>query len=149
MDHGANWSRWDLHIHSPATRLANGYAENWDEYLSALSESGLTCIAIANYSCFAHNELERVRDYFSATSAGITVFGNIEFRLTQPNKDDEAINAHVLFHEKLATLDINNRLARLRLINTSDANGDRSIHFQSTDLSDPGGRSRGIQATGT
>jgi len=48
------------------------------------------------------------------------IFLNIEFRIQQPNKDDEYINIHVLFsNDPVVVGKIHGTLSRLKLITTS------------------------------
>lgn len=48
---GSEWNKWDLHIHSPVTWQANGYADQSDiaGYVQLLGEKQLSLIAVTNY----------------------------------------------------------------------------------------------------
>ncbi len=114
---GSLWNKWDLHIHSPLTFLENQYANDWDNWLKKLKEKEIKVIGLTNYFRFNYfgdeNEIDYVRDKLS--DSGIIVFPNLEFRLSQPNKDDEYINIHILFSERIKTKQIEEFLGRLKL----------------------------------
>ncbi|MGF6648543.1 ABC-type multidrug transport system ATPase subunit [Paraburkholderia sp. GAS82] len=87
---------------------------------------------------FSEEELERSEKAIKDAGAHVAVIGNLEFRLTQPNKDGEAINAHVLFDPTLGTAEINQRVSRLKLINTQDPDGERPVYCTPRDISAAG-----------
>lgn len=120
---GSEWNKWDLHIHSPMTWLANVYADNCDieTYVRKLGEQQLSLIGLTNYFYFQENELEIIRSEIGRQGLNITVLGNVEFRLDQQNKDEAFINVHVLFSDKLSTSKINEILSRLPLKLTDDS----------------------------
>lgn len=119
---GSEWNKWDLHIHSPMTWLANRFTDHGDieSYVCKLGEQQLSMIAVTNYFYFKQNELEIIRDEITRQELDITVLGNIEFRLDQQNKDNEWINIHILFSDKLCTGRINEILSKLPLKLTND-----------------------------
>ncbi|CNI60196.1 Uncharacterised protein [Yersinia pekkanenii] len=114
---GSEWNKWDLHLHSPMTWLANNYTGRCDieSYVRKLAEQQLSMIAITNYFYFRQNELEAIRNEIARQGLSITVLGNIEFRLDQQNKDDVFLNVHILFSDKLSSERINEVLSRLPL----------------------------------
>ncbi|MCS3434026.1 TrlF family AAA-like ATPase [Klebsiella sp. BIGb0407] len=120
---GSEWNKWDLHIHSPMTWLANVYKGKCDteSYVRMLAEQQLSLIGLTNYFYFQENELEIIREEIARQGLNITVLGNVEFRLDQQNKDEAFINVHVLFSERLGTSKINEILSRLPLKLTDDS----------------------------
>lgn len=111
---GSQWNKWDLHIHSPLTWLANNYVpDDIENYVRTLGEHQLSLIAVTNYFYFRQNELEIIREEVARQGLEITVLANVEFRLDQQNRDDQFINIHILFSEKLSTERINEALSRL------------------------------------
>lgn len=131
---GSEWRKWDLHLHSPSTRLESKYGGDWEAYLDALASAEFAVYGITNYFCFAPSELETVRDGLARRGARKTVLGNLEFRIDQPNKDGEHINVHVLFSETLGTDEINKAIARLPLMNTADPKGEMRIYCCDEDV---------------
>ncbi|EOT1290281.1 TrlF family AAA-like ATPase [Citrobacter freundii] len=124
---GSQWNKWDLHIHSPMTWLANNYTpDDIDGYVRKLGEQQLSLVAVTNYFYFKQNELETIRDEISRQGLEITVLGNVEFRIDQQNKNNEWINVHILFSDKLSTERINDTLSRLPLKLTD---GDRKTIY--------------------
>ncbi|MBP1038905.1 DNA repair protein [Serratia fonticola] len=119
---GSQWNKWDLHIHSPMTWLANNYADDIEGYVRTIGEHQLSLIAVTNYFYFRQNELEIIREEIARQGLDITVLANVEFRLDQQNRDDQFINIHILFSEKLSTERINEALSRLP-ISLTDGGG--------------------------
>lgn len=116
---GSIWNKWDLHIHSPQTHLANEFnSATIDDFVDCLIAKDISLIGLTNYFYFAENELELVRDSIRNKSADITVLGNVEFRINQQNKDGEWINIHCIFAEHIATHQINDALGRMQLFNS-------------------------------
>lgn len=131
---GSEWRKWDLHLHSPYTRLESRYGNDWEAYLDVLAKADFAVYGITNYFCFAPSELEMVRDGLSKRGAHKTIIGNLEFRIDQPNKHGDHINVHVLFSDALSTEAINTAIARLPLINTADAKGQLRIYCSDEDV---------------
>ena len=109
FDHpgGSVWTQWDLHIHTPATVLANAFVgatedEKWDNYIKALAKSGLQVIAPTNYFCL--DGIDRVVSAMNAGRLGdvTCVLPNVEFRIGESNKEDEHIHVHVIFADRFA-----------------------------------------------
>ncbi|WP_447315968.1 TrlF family AAA-like ATPase (plasmid) [Klebsiella michiganensis] len=125
---GSVWNKWDLHIHSPVTWQANGYAGQCDiaRYVQLLGEKQLSLIAVTNYFYFRQNELEMIREEIARQNLNITVLGNVEFRLDQQNKAGDFINVHILFSERISTERINEALSRFPLRLTD---GDRKAIY--------------------
>lgn len=117
---GSVWNKWDLHIHSPYTHLASEFGETTiDAFVDKVISSNLSLIGVTNYFFFKDNELEEIRDNIQKKGVEVTVLGNLEFRLDQPNKDGEWINLHCIFSEKINTEKINNVLSTLPISNTT------------------------------
>jgi len=135
---GSEWRKWDLHLHSPYTRLESRYQNDWNSYLDALAKADVAVYGITNYFCFAHDELEKVRSGLSERGIQKSVIGNLEFRIHQPNKDGDHINVHVLFSETLGTGEINKAIAHLPLINTADPKAKLAIYCCEDDVNRAG-----------
>lgn len=121
---GSTWNKWDLHIHSPLTHLNNQFGNaSIDEYVRKINEEKLSLIGVTNYFYFADDELEVIRETIKRNGFNIQVLGNLEFRISQPNKDNEFINIHCIFAEHLTTSRINTILSKLCVRNTSSHHG--------------------------
>ncbi len=109
---GSEWSKWDLHIHSPLSALNNQFpqlaagAPDWGKYITALeSLTDVTVIGITDY--FTVEGYRKVREYRNqGRLAGIAlVLPNIEFRLDKiinTGGGPRRVNYHVLFSESLS-----------------------------------------------
>jgi hypothetical protein len=116
---GSIWNKWDLHAHSPLTHQNNQFnGATIENYVDALIAKKISLIGVTNYFYFADNELELVRAEIAKKAVPITVLGNVEFRITQPNKDGEWINVHCIFAEHVTTNQINEALSRFEIANT-------------------------------
>lgn len=117
---GSVWNKWDLHIHTPYTHQANEFKEvTIEEYVRKIDAEGLKLIGVTNYFYFADKELEVIRDEVRRQGKKITVLGNLEFRIHQPNKDGEWINVHCIFSENMSTDRINDVMSHLVVENTT------------------------------
>lgn len=135
---GSEWRKWDLHIHTPDSRLNQGFGGDWAAYLDRLAKSDVAVYGITNYFCFAEDELEKARNGLRGQGSEKAVLGNLEFRISQTNKDNEFVNVHVLFAEHLTSALINGAMARFPLINTIDPGGDRPIYCCDADIRNAG-----------
>lgn len=122
---GSIWNKWDLHLHSPLTHLNSQFnGLSMSDYVDSLASHELALVGITNYFYFAERELEAVREEVGRKRLNIAVLGNVEFRLTQQNKDGEWINLHAIFAEHISTDEINNTLSKLETSSTG-AHGQR------------------------
>ncbi len=137
-DRGSIWAKWDLHVHTPDTHLANEYKGDWTAFAAKIAQEEFALLGVTNYFCFADGELERTREHLAAAGVNATIIGNLEFRISQPNKDNEQINIHVLFDPSLTTNEINSKLSRLRLLNTSDSTADRPVFCVPSEIKEAG-----------
>ncbi|MEN4820242.1 TrlF family AAA-like ATPase [Pantoea agglomerans] len=120
---GSEWSKWDLHIHSPMTWMASTFKgpEDIPEFVKKLGESGISLIGLTNYFFLAENEIENIRDEIEKQELKITVLPNIEFRLAQQNKQGDWINIHCVFSENIPTAKINQALSNLTIATKSSS----------------------------
>lgn len=105
---GSGWHRWDLHLHGPGTKLANGYGdcseENLHAYLEALEETDVQVFGITDYFSF-DTYLAVSSAYESHFPDGKKLFiPNCEFRLTETvSSDGRNVHTHVLIDPALAS----------------------------------------------
>lgn len=100
---GSEWRKWDLHLHPPGTKLADGYKVSNDEnalthFCERLAESDVQAFGITDYFSFDgfFAVKERYRKLFPRSEK--VFFPNIELRLDRSvNQKGEAINIHLLF----------------------------------------------------
>ncbi|WP_420556389.1 TrlF family AAA-like ATPase [Roseovarius sp.] len=103
---GSLWRRWDLHIHTPETKLANNYkvaaGSVWDTYLDALEASDVHVFGLTDYfSC--DNYFVAVKKYRDRFPDGKKVFfPNIELRLSAAiGKEGNSPDMHIIFDNDL------------------------------------------------
>ena len=68
INRGSEWRKWDLHMHSPYSWLANEFPkgktqsggkipdEQIEEYIEKIKKSGIKAIGLTNYFKFHENE---------------------------------------------------------------------------------------------
>lgn len=122
QNNGSIWRKWDLHIHTPSTKLANNYGntdENFDIYIDRLENSDVEVFGITDYfNIESYNIfLERFQSKYPSSTK--TFLPNIEFRLDSKNSKDEHIQIHVIFSNDNSIISkIPNFLNRLELVST-------------------------------
>lgn len=97
---GAQWHRWDPHVHAPGTKLNDqfGGATSWDDYLDRLERASPTLRAIGVTDYYSLDCYERLR---ADKAAGRLqdcplLFPNIEMRLGVGTVRNAFINVHLL-----------------------------------------------------
>lgn len=123
---GSTWKRWDLHLHTPGTKLADGFggssADNLKRYLEVLEGSDVQAFGITDYFSF-DGYLGVLEAYNQEYPDGAKLFiPNIEFRLTESvSSDGRSVDAHVLLDPELATREkLNTLLSDLLTHKTRD-----------------------------
>ena len=123
---GSLWRKWDLHVHTPASRLNNQFGQDWDTYVTALFRSaiqnGICAIGLTDY--FTIDGYRRVQEGYLENAAKlaelfdddeveairrILVLPNIEFRLASL-ADGARVNFHVLLDPSISPTDIEQHL---------------------------------------
>jgi hypothetical protein len=115
---GSIWRRWDPHVHTPGSILADNYIGGWDPYLAALEgQNAVHALGITDYMSIANYQRMRKFRADGRLPNIRMMFPNIEFRITPKTRDGRAINIHLLVspddpnHED----EINNALGRLSI----------------------------------
>jgi energy-coupling factor transporter ATP-binding protein EcfA2 len=164
---GSEWRRWDLHIHTPASVLNNGFGSDWDTYVQRLFKTAIqkniAAIGITDYltvegykrirenyladeqklkSLFSPDEIEKIKS--------ILVIPNIEFRsniFVGPN----SVNFHVLFSDTVPLRDIEERfLHEIDFVYQGEIQApDKTRKLKETNLIELGERLKREQATFT
>lgn len=121
---GSEWRKWDLHVHTPASGLANCFGSDWDAYVVALLttavEHEVAVIGITDYftidgykklinDYIANNakllELFDNDEEFVRRAQSICFLPNVEFRL-HSMVNGSRINYHVIFSEEVSIKNI-------------------------------------------
>jgi len=120
---GSEWRKWDLHLHCPADVLQNRFegkdsTEKWEKYLTALEKTDIQAIGITNYFCLkGYQEIMEYKKSGRISNIKL-ILPNIEFRISQPNKEGDYINIHVIFSEQVDVSKIQKFLDKLPLFNS-------------------------------
>ncbi|WQX76492.1 ATPase [Helicobacter pylori] len=104
---GSSWHKWDLHAHAPYTHLNKAYQCCEEEFIQKLCDSKIDCIGLTNYFKFNEKEFELKE---KIEKRGIKVFYNLEVRLDYQNKEDQCLDFHIIFSDKVTQQEIDNFL---------------------------------------
>ncbi len=104
---GSSWYKWDLHAHTPYTHLNRAYQCLEEEFIQKLCDSQIDCIGLTNYFKFNEKEFELKE---KIEKRGIKVFYNLEVRLDYQNKEDQCLDFHIIFSDKVTQQEIDNFL---------------------------------------
>ena len=125
---GSEWRKWDLHVHTPETKLNDQYSvsdeqDKWDLFCEKLEDSDVSVLGIADYFSI-DNYISFVEKFKTKYQNSKKVFlPNIEFRTESKNDKDEHIQFHIIFSNDQETLDkISNFFTRLELVSTDNEN---------------------------
>lgn len=112
---GSSWYKWDLHAHTPYTHLNKAYQCSEEKFIQKLCDSQIDCIGLTNYFKFNEKEFELKE---KIEKRGIKVFYNLEVRLDYQNKEDQCLDFHIIFSDKVTQQEIDN------FLRNADANVD-------------------------
>ncbi|PDW53462.1 TrlF family AAA-like ATPase [Helicobacter pylori] len=104
---GSSWHKWDLHAHTPYTHLNKAYQCSEEKFIQKLCDSKIDCIGLTNYFKFNEKEFELKE---KIEKRGIKVFYSLEVRLDYQNKEDQCLDFHIIFSDKVTQQEIDNFL---------------------------------------
>lgn len=123
-EHGSEWRRWDLHVHTPDSALETKFKDDWEAYITAIeqSNSGIAVVGITDYcSISGYEKVLKYRQNGRMENIK-TVIPNIEFRITPHTGNKvKGINIHILISPDDLSHVENTKTALSRL--TIDYNG--------------------------
>ncbi|MGJ4748579.1 hypothetical protein ACQV5M_19615, partial [Leptospira sp. SA-E8] len=100
---GSEWRRWDLHVHTPESKLGNSFqGVGWDEYLDMLEKAAkdslIAVLGVTDYmSIDGYEKILTARQANKPRLASIDlVLPNIELRANPATADGKALNIHLL-----------------------------------------------------
>jgi hypothetical protein len=113
---GAEWRKWDLHVHAPGSKLGDGYGAPapWDQYCEIIETSDVAVIGVTDYfSLDAYFDLLAEHKSRYPDSEKV-FFANLELRLNETvNTAQELVHVHLLFRPGVDGEAISGLLARL------------------------------------
>ncbi|MEG6550423.1 hypothetical protein V6C53_09315 [Desulfocurvibacter africanus] len=99
---GSEWRKWDLHVHSPASRCHDFSGktddEQWESYINRLeSIKDVAVVGITDY--FSIEGYKKVCEFKAAGRLKNIdmIIPNVELRLTTATNDCNSVNIHVMF----------------------------------------------------
>lgn len=112
---GSLWNKWDLHLHSPRTFLANKFQScSIEDFVQKVVDSGVKAVGLTNYFRFHDDDFVTIKQQLNDN--GIIVFPNLEFRTQPPNKENDEMHVHVIFSDKTPPVKIQGFLGRLKTV---------------------------------
>jgi ABC-type lipoprotein export system ATPase subunit len=130
---GSEWRRWDLHVHTPFTKLSDAYNGTdeesiWTEYITFLYNSSVQAFGITDYfSC--DNYFKLIEKYHKKYPKSQKVFfPNIELRYSEAiSKSETNPDVHIIFNndtDVCSKIHIEKFLSKLELLasTSNDAN---------------------------
>lgn len=124
---GSIWRKWDLHIHTPFTKLNDQFSQVddediWKTFSEKVENSDVKALGITDYFS-ADNYFkfcEKFRDHYPNSEK--VFFLNIEFRLdVAVNKKGEEVNLHIVFSDEVRKSEIEDFLAHLETNHTNQS----------------------------
>ncbi len=112
---GSLWNKWDLHLHSPKTFLANVYNGcSTEDFVQSVVNAGIKAVGLTNYFRFDDEDLGDIK--LQLNNKGIVVFPNLEFRTQPPNKENDEMHVHIIFSDTTPLAKIQGFLGRLKTV---------------------------------
>ena len=99
---GSEWRRWDLHVHTPESRLGSPFCGlTWDQYVSELEAAAATekisVIGVTDYMTLdGYEKFLAEKNVNGRLSTVDLLIPNIEFRMMPQTADGKALNLHLL-----------------------------------------------------
>lgn len=99
---GSEWRRWDLHVHTPESRLGSPFVGlSWEQYVTALEQAAtaasISVIGVTDYMTLdGYEKLFAEKKTNSRLSTVDLLIPNIEFRMMPSTADGKALNLHLL-----------------------------------------------------
>lgn len=99
---GSEWRRWDLHVHTPESRLGTPFAGlPWADYVAALEKTAknfkISVIGVTDYMTLdGYEKLLVEKNLNNRLNTVDLLIPNIEFRVMPQTIDGKALNLHLL-----------------------------------------------------
>lgn len=112
---GSKWRKWDLHVHTPDTKLNDQYKitgeDKWKKFCEEIENSDVEVFGITDYFS-VENYFTFIKIFNDKYPKSKKVFfPNLELRLeVSVNKAGEEVNIHIIFSNKASKKEIENFL---------------------------------------
>ena len=122
---GSEWRKWDLHLHSPGTKLNDGYGGSaaLDRFCDALESSDVAVFGITDYFSADgfFSTAARFREMYPDSNK--VLLPNIELRLSETvNGSNQLVDLHLIFRPDVARTTVERLLRELKT-EITDSNG--------------------------
>lgn len=122
---GSEWRKWDLHVHTPGTRLEDRYEKDqegnldWERFCRIIHDSGVSAVGITDY--FSLDKFFEFKEHYSnyyPEESSRVFFPNLEMRLGYPiHESGKEVNIHAIFPPDLSEEDAQTFMRNLKLKN--------------------------------
>ena len=137
---GAEWRKWDLHLHSPGTKLNDQFKFKkrnlWEKYCKKLYNSDVQAFGITDY--FSADGYFNTSNEFGNRypNSGKVFFPNVELRTGDVvNTSQEEVNIHLIFNPFQPNFKSEIR-GFLQSLKTNKTKGDGGRHIKASELSE-------------
>lgn len=99
---GSEWRRWDLHVHTPESRLGAPFGGlTWEQYVTELETAAasakISVVGVTDYMTLdGYEKLFAEKNANGRLSTVDLLIPNIEFRMMPQTADGKALNLHLL-----------------------------------------------------
>ena len=124
---GSEWRRWDLHIHTPFTKLNDKYSvakggDVWAEFCERVERSDVEVFGITDYFSFENYLTFKSKFRVKYQKSEKEFFPNLELRVDRSSNDrNEGYDLHLIFDNELADSKLEEFLRNLKLDNTDSS----------------------------
>lgn len=116
---GSEWRKWDLHIHTPFTKLSDNFSADdssdlWEKYCDLIENSDVNVFGITDYFSAEnyYTFLNKFHNKYPNSNKKFLL--NIELRLeVSVNKTAEEVNLHIIFSDKAEKVKVESFLSKL------------------------------------
>lgn len=123
---GSEWRKWDLHVHTPLTKLNNKYSlskggDVWSEFCDKVEHSDVQVFGITDYFSIENYLTFKKKFQAKYSKSEKVFFPNIELRVDRSsNNRNEGYDLHLIFDNGLEDTKLEEFLRNLKLDNTDD-----------------------------
>lgn len=118
---GAEWRKWDLHVHAPGTKLNDGYGTPppWDRYCEVVEKADVAVVGITDYFSLDSFFQFRAEHQKRWPDSDKVFFPNLELRLNESvNTANDIVHIHLLFRPDLDKATADSFLSKLAVQHT-------------------------------
>ncbi|MDD2325318.1 MAG: AAA family ATPase [Alphaproteobacteria bacterium] len=123
---GSQWRKWDLHLHTPFTKLNDNYkcvqgGDIWTEYCEKIENSDVEVFGITDYFSVENYIIFKKKFQEAYPCSKKVFFPNIELRIDRSsNNRNEGYDLHLIFDNDLDDEKLTDFVRNLKLDNTDD-----------------------------